>query len=454
MNEVGNFFPALSVRQPWADFIVIGLKDVENRSKATRFRGTILIHASRTLDIGAGVSDAEIAALEQAGLWKKGEEEYLPSTGAIIGMVDIVDCVTAHDSPYFEGPHGWVLKNAVLFDRPIEFTGKVGIFYVPRDLLRGTPAEAAAAGTSGTGGPKGRAEPAASEDPGPRFWVWVTGPEHYLDDKGAERADLEPAETANSDDWWTCHRDTKRGDLILLYRTRPKQDVAYLLEAATSARVLATDKPANSITWADWGELMRDAGEKDATLQRRIDELTAAGDSLEGRSRDLLDRRAAIESDLSLAKRSASAKPSEGALAKELQANLADVEDDLRKLDAEDETLGGDWIALSKTVFRQLGMPEDTQVVDESKFAGDFVCNFVTRYRFDKPLPLAALKADALLTKHWGALRGGFRQRVYSIPVECWERLIALASPTNPGLEATLAGLQESTMTIDAGAND
>ena len=35
----------LSVRQPWANLIVRGIKDIENRSWKTNFRGRILIHA-------------------------------------------------------------------------------------------------------------------------------------------------------------------------------------------------------------------------------------------------------------------------------------------------------------------------------------------------------------------------------------------------------------------------
>jgi hypothetical protein len=32
--------------------------------------------------------------------------------GGIIGIAEIVDCVAAHTSPWFEGPFGFVLRNA------------------------------------------------------------------------------------------------------------------------------------------------------------------------------------------------------------------------------------------------------------------------------------------------------------------------------------------------------
>lgn len=39
-------YKVLSVRQPYASLLVNGIKDVENRSRKTNFRGTVLIHAS------------------------------------------------------------------------------------------------------------------------------------------------------------------------------------------------------------------------------------------------------------------------------------------------------------------------------------------------------------------------------------------------------------------------
>lgn len=37
---------------------------------------------------------------------------------------------------------------------------------------------------------------------------------------------------------WTCHSGTKRGDLVLLYRTSPKNDIAYLWEATSDAYLI------------------------------------------------------------------------------------------------------------------------------------------------------------------------------------------------------------------------
>lgn len=41
----------LTVKQPWASLIVHGIKDIENRSWRTNFRGRVLIHSSAKGDI-------------------------------------------------------------------------------------------------------------------------------------------------------------------------------------------------------------------------------------------------------------------------------------------------------------------------------------------------------------------------------------------------------------------
>jgi hypothetical protein len=75
----------------------------------------------------------------------------------------------------------------------------------------------------------------------PQRWLWVTGPDYYLDERGEERRDLEPDVGFVPDGWWTCAAPTKAGDLVLLYRSRVKKDVAHLLVARSDA--VALDMP-------------------------------------------------------------------------------------------------------------------------------------------------------------------------------------------------------------------
>jgi len=101
---------ALSIRQPWAHRILHEGKDIENRDWWTRFRGPVLIHAGKRPDDDYDKEDV-------AGM----------PLGGIVGAVEIVDCVTASESPWFFGRYGFVLANPV----PLSFLpcrGKLGFF--------------------------------------------------------------------------------------------------------------------------------------------------------------------------------------------------------------------------------------------------------------------------------------------------------------------------------------
>ncbi len=103
----------------WAWLVVNGCKDIENRIWATHHRG---LHA------GSSTADLHVDVKEYI------ERKYgvkMPETfdmGAIVGVVDIVDCVTSHRSPwYHKQGFGWVLaKPRRLPIKPCK--GKLKIF--------------------------------------------------------------------------------------------------------------------------------------------------------------------------------------------------------------------------------------------------------------------------------------------------------------------------------------
>ena len=108
---------AITIRQPWAELIVRGDKDVENRSWRTRHRGPLLIHAGARAHRGLlgqhGVSDDAVRS-------------------AIIGVVDVVDCTQDRTSAWHvEGAWGWYLARAKRFKKPIPMKGRRGLFDVP-----------------------------------------------------------------------------------------------------------------------------------------------------------------------------------------------------------------------------------------------------------------------------------------------------------------------------------
>jgi len=112
---------ALSIRQPWADAIVYLGKDIENRDWPTKFRGLVCIHAAKKW---GRAEKADVDFVERASATQLEAE---PLLGGIIGIAEIVDCVSSSESRWFFGRYGFVLQNA----KPIDFIpvkGSLGFF--------------------------------------------------------------------------------------------------------------------------------------------------------------------------------------------------------------------------------------------------------------------------------------------------------------------------------------
>ena len=109
---------ALTVLQPWAWAIMDGRKRVENRSWRTRHRGPLLIHAGKgrrwfrdSRELPDGSNHPSAVDL---------------SYGAILGIVQIVDCVPVAekaDDPFASGPWCFVLEKPEKFEQPIACLG-------------------------------------------------------------------------------------------------------------------------------------------------------------------------------------------------------------------------------------------------------------------------------------------------------------------------------------------
>ena len=177
----------LSVRNPLSYFICYGLKDTENRSWQTKYRGTIYIHSSGKYEYPPLI-DLTDEPLPVYNEWfemfdeekvKQGEylvyDEKVPGyhlreresqpakivreykfwgqnmnqaiedynaiffhKAAIVGKVDIVDIVKDSDSPWADpDSYQWVLENAVVFKNPVlNVKGRLNFweYDVPDDL--------------------------------------------------------------------------------------------------------------------------------------------------------------------------------------------------------------------------------------------------------------------------------------------------------------------------------
>jgi len=83
-----------------------------------------------------------------------------------------------------------------------------------------------------------------------RYWLWVTRPQYYLEPDGTDRRDIDPLSSVSLQESWTCHKDTKKGDWALLYRTSPKCDIAYLMRVGSDAYSLAGNPDALQKGWS------------------------------------------------------------------------------------------------------------------------------------------------------------------------------------------------------------
>ena len=123
----------LTIKQPWASLICLGIKDVENRTwRQKSLVGEKLLIMSSKQDVDIAKTNA-IWRDEYFRLVKNGvilSLELLPK-GKIIGYVDVVDIKEEYDSIWSaDASHfKYVLKNAHLFQTPLD-----GVHGQPRTI--------------------------------------------------------------------------------------------------------------------------------------------------------------------------------------------------------------------------------------------------------------------------------------------------------------------------------
>jgi hypothetical protein len=165
--------PAISLWQPWASVLFVpSLKPIETRHWSTNYRGPLLIHAAKKSN-GELVRFWNERRNDKRFAWDLAASGLhgfagLP-LGAIIGRVDLVDCVeTATTNPlgmgeplrveqnrlrfekfcvpnmwpivemwgdFSPGRFGWCFANARRLTRPIPYRGAQGFFNVEADIL-------------------------------------------------------------------------------------------------------------------------------------------------------------------------------------------------------------------------------------------------------------------------------------------------------------------------------
>jgi hypothetical protein len=129
---------AISLWQPWASLIAIGVKHFETRSWPTSYRGPLAIHASRTKECLALVDNhpAFAAAFRKAGV----NTAHLP-LGAFVCTCTLVNCLHVERVPpdpfgdYTAGRYAWYLDDIQILPRPIPAKGSQGFWSVDLETL-------------------------------------------------------------------------------------------------------------------------------------------------------------------------------------------------------------------------------------------------------------------------------------------------------------------------------
>lgn len=144
---------ALSLWQPWASVIFefdhfgVPIKPDETRGWPTKVRGRVAIHASKR-------DDREIRNNYELRLAPYGLRWSRLAFGSVLGTVEIVDCVAAHEVAVKRedwqliwgdyrifGDDGkrrfaFVLRDPVKFKAPVPWTGRQGFFNIPDEVIR------------------------------------------------------------------------------------------------------------------------------------------------------------------------------------------------------------------------------------------------------------------------------------------------------------------------------
>lgn len=126
---------ALSIRQPWAWAILNAGKDIENRDWRSDFRGVIAVHASKSVT-KLEYEDARDFMIAHIGVDVANKlSESTLAFGAIIGTVEIVDCVDWSPSQWAVGSYCFVLSNPKPLIKPVLCKGALGLWDVPAEIL-------------------------------------------------------------------------------------------------------------------------------------------------------------------------------------------------------------------------------------------------------------------------------------------------------------------------------
>lgn len=137
-----EYITAITLWQPWATLVALGMKQYETRAWATYYRGDMAIHA-------AGKGSFHPTYMELPGIKKYAPDlkiEHLVF-GAVLAIVDMTDCIEidqyliqkiSHMEMAFgewqPGRYAWQFDNRQKLREPLIIRGKQGFWKVPATI--------------------------------------------------------------------------------------------------------------------------------------------------------------------------------------------------------------------------------------------------------------------------------------------------------------------------------
>jgi activating signal cointegrator 1 len=149
---------ALSLYQPWASAVSLGLKRYETRSWATKYRGPLLIHASKRWTAEQARFFSRCLSMTKDSKDRVFGYGYKPPLGCIVAIADLVECRSTSQGSLLLRPDGkltipgltelellfgdfslgryaWHLENVIRLPEPVPCKGAQGLWGPPAEVL-------------------------------------------------------------------------------------------------------------------------------------------------------------------------------------------------------------------------------------------------------------------------------------------------------------------------------
>ena len=133
----------ITLKQPWAEFVITNLKPSENRSWKCKHRGLLFIHSSKFPDtewtekVNHEAKYAGKRHLRRLTIGSNGRLDIVMACGKLIGAVIMEDCIEEAVTDWCD--HGvWHHRyiHAIKFTRPVAMKGTQKIYAMDNQIIQ------------------------------------------------------------------------------------------------------------------------------------------------------------------------------------------------------------------------------------------------------------------------------------------------------------------------------